>query len=273
MPESSGRLSGRGCLIVGGTGGIGLATALRFLDEGARVVVSGRSPDECDEARRQLDRPGFEAVAADVTEESAVDSLLAATLSVLDGRLDVLFHVAGISGRRFGDGPLDACTRAGWESVLATNLTGAFLTNRAAVRQMRTQPIDASGLRGSVLNLGSVLAESPAPEHFGTIAYAASKGALRSLTLSAASAYARERIRFNLMAPSLIATPMSARAMGDPSIRAYLAAKQPLAGGPGTPEDCAEAALFLCAPASRFITGAILNLDGGWSVCEKYHDE
>ena len=75
------------------------------------------------------------------------------------------------------------------------------------------------------------------------------------MTLAAAARYARDRIRFNLLAPGLIDTPMAARAVGDPAIRAYLATKQPLAGGPGTPDDCAEAALYLCEPASRFVTG------------------
>ena len=90
-----------------------------------------------------------------------------------------------------------------------------------------------SGLRGTVVNTGSVLAGSPSPEFFGTIAYAASKGAVRALTLAAAARYAPDRIRFNLVSPGLIDTPMAARAVNDPRIQAYLATKQPLAGGPG----------------------------------------
>ena len=78
------------------------------------------------------------------------------------------------------------------------------------------------------------------------------------MTLAAAARYARDRIRFNLLAPGLIDTPMAARAVGDPAIRAYLATKQPIAGGPGTADDCAEAALYLCEPASRFVTGTVL---------------
>ena len=88
------------------------------------------------------------------------------------------------------------------------------------------------------------------------------------MTLAAAARYARDRIRFNLIAPGLIETPMAGRAVGDPAIRAYLATKQPMAGGPGTAEDCAEAALYLCEPASRFLTGVVLNVDGGWCVSE-----
>jgi NAD(P)-dependent dehydrogenase (short-subunit alcohol dehydrogenase family) len=116
--------------------------------------------------------------------------------------------------------------------------------------------------------MGSVLGWSPAADYFGTIAYAASKGAIQALTLCAAARYALDGIRFNVIAPALIETPMAARAVTDPAIRAYLATKQPLAGGPGTAEDCAQAALFLCEPASRFLTGVVLNVDGGWCISD-----
>ena len=133
---------------------------------------------------------------------------------------------------------------------------------------MLKQPLDAGGLRGTVVNVGSVLDRSPSPEHFGTLAYAASKGAVRAMTLAAAARYAPDRIRFNLLVPGLIDTPMAARAANDARLRPYLAAKQPLAGGPGTAADVAEAALYLCEPASRFVTGTELIVDGGWCVSE-----
>src|SRR3954463_4945143 len=237
-----GRLSGRGCLIIGGTRGIGLASARRFLEEGARVVVAGLTVESRDEALRLLRPLGVvDAVAADVTRPEAVARLCAGAVEFLGGRLDVLFHVAGISGRRLGDGPLHECELAGWDAVMDVNARGVFLTNREAVRRMLGQPIDDSGLRGTVLNMGSVLGWSPSPDWFGTYAYAASKGAIRAMTLAAASRYARDRVRFNLVAPALIDTPMAARAVGDPAVRAFFAAKQPMAGGPGTPDDCAEA--------------------------------
>jgi NAD(P)-dependent dehydrogenase (short-subunit alcohol dehydrogenase family) len=272
MASRAGRLVGRGCLIVGGTSGIGLVTARRFLEEGARVVVSGRTPEERDAALEHLNPLGsVRVIAADVTRLDAVTALCSAALEFLGGRLDILFHVAGISGRPFGDGPLDECSLAGWDAVLETNAKGVFLTNQAAVRQMRAQPIDDHGLRGTVLNMGSVLAWSPSPDDFGTYAYAASKGAVHAMTLAAAARYARDRVRFNLLAPGLIDTPMAARAVANPAIRAYLATKQPLAGGPGTSLDCAEAALYLCEPASRFVTGTVLTIDGGWCVSEGQH--
>ena len=268
---STGRLQGRTCLIVGGTSGIGLATARSFLEEGARLVVCGRSSETAEAARAELEQLGpgrFLIWSADAAEPQQVERLFQEALAFCSGRLDVLFHVAGISGRRFGDAALHECTVEGWDTVLDTNARSLFLTNRAAVRQMLTQPLDDHGLRGTVLNMGSVLGWSPAPEFFGTFAYAASKGAIRAMTLNAAARYARDRIRFNLIAPALIETPMAGRAVADPAIRAYLATKQPLAEGPGTPEDCAQAALFLCEPSSRFLTGVVLNVDGGWCVSE-----
>ncbi|WP_337173140.1 SDR family oxidoreductase [Paludisphaera sp.] len=268
----AGRMDGSRCLVVGGTGGIGLATVLRFLDEGATVAFCGKTDAEVDAAvaaLRAADSPAdFHALTADATDPGEVDGLFREAIDLLGGRLDVLFHVAGISGRRFGDGPLHECSPEGWDAVLAANARSTFLTNRAAVRRMLSQPIDAHGLRGTVVNTGSVLSRSPAPDHFGTIAYAASKGAVEALTLAAASRYARDRVRFHMIAPALIETPMAARACSDPAIRSYLAAKQPMAGGPGAAVDVAEAALFLCEPASRFMTGVALNVDGGWSVSE-----
>ena len=266
---ADGRLEGRNCLIVGGTGGIGLASARRFLNEGARVVVTGRTGAEAEAASNELQGLGpVWATAAEVTDADSIGTAFEAAMSWFGGRLDVLFHVAGISGRSLGDGPLHECSADGWDAVLSANTRGTFLTNRAAVRQMLAQPVDATGVRGAVLNMGSVLAESPSPEFFGTVAYAASKGAVRALTLASAARFAADRVRFNLLCPGLIETPMSARAVNDPRIRAYLATRQPLSGGPGVADDCAGAALYLCEAASRFVTGVELNVDGGWSVSE-----
>jgi NAD(P)-dependent dehydrogenase (short-subunit alcohol dehydrogenase family) len=265
-----GRLDGRTCLIVGGTSGIGLASARRFLQEGAHVVVAGREPETGRSALDQLGSlgPVWECALELAGGEPEVLRLFAFALDALGGRLDILLHVAGISGRKFGDGPLHECSIEGWDHVMRINAFGAFLTNREAVRAMLQQPIDTTGLRGTVVNVGSVLDRSPSPAYFGTLAYAASKGALRALTMSAASRYAPDRIRFNLLVPGLIDTPMAARATNDLRIRSYLTTKQPITGGIGSAEDVAEAALYLCEPASRFVTGAELVVDGGWCVRE-----
>jgi NAD(P)-dependent dehydrogenase (short-subunit alcohol dehydrogenase family) len=268
--QRAGRLDGRTCLIVGGTSGIGLAAARRFLQEGARVVVAGRSPEAGPSTMEQLAGlgPAWEHTLELGLGESAVLRLFSFALDALGGRLDILLHVAGISGRRFGDGPLHECANEAWDQVMQINAFGVFLTNRAAVQLMLGQPRDATGLRGTVVNVGSVLDRAPSPAHFGTIAYAASKGAVRALTRSAAARYAADGIRFNLLVPGLIDTPMAARAVNDARIRPYLAAKQPIAVGPGSTADIAEAALYLCEPAARFVTGAELVVDGGWCVSE-----
>jgi NAD(P)-dependent dehydrogenase (short-subunit alcohol dehydrogenase family) len=232
--------------------------------------VTGNDPETGRTALEELGPLGpISEFTLDLAEgEDAVTRTFASALENLGGRLDVLLNVAGISGRKFGDGPLHECTNEGWERVMRTNAQGVFLTNRAAVRAMLGQPLDSAGVRGAVVNVGSVVDRSPSPVHFATLAYAASKGAVRALTLAAAARYAPDRIRFNLLAPGLIDTPMAARAVNDARLRPYLESKQPMAGGPGTADDVALAALYLCEPTSRFVTGAELAVDGGWSISE-----
>jgi NAD(P)-dependent dehydrogenase (short-subunit alcohol dehydrogenase family) len=264
----AGRLANKGCVIVGGTTGIGLETARLFLGQGARVLVAGRDDDKgaaADAELRALGPATF--VGCDAAGEDEVERLFAAADQFL-GRLDVLFQVAGISGRKYGDGPLHECTAAGWDAVMDNNLRSMFLCNRAAVRRMTVQAPDEVGLRGTLLNMASVLGWSASPRYFGTHAYAAAKSAILGYSRAIAAYYAPLGIRVNVLAPGLIDTPMSARPCGDPEIREYIRTKQPLTGGPGLPQDCASAALALCEPASHFITGAVLPVDGGWSVSE-----
>ena len=264
---SGSRLQDLACLIVGGTGGIGRACARRFYDEGARVVVVGlNGSSDPHEALAPAGLIGR--IDGDASRPVEVGLIFTEAMKLLGGRIDVLVHVAGISGRRFGDGPLHECSDEGWERVMGANARSTFLTNREAVRLMLGQEIDSGGSRGSIVNVGSVLAESPSPHYFATVAYAASKGAVRSLTLASASRYAADRIRFNLIEPGLIDTPMAARAVGDPGIRAYLETKQPMTGEAGAAEDVAEAALYLCEPATRFVTGVVLPVDGGWRLSD-----
>jgi NAD(P)-dependent dehydrogenase (short-subunit alcohol dehydrogenase family) len=180
------------------------------------------------------------------------------------GRLDGVYHVAGGSGRRFGDGPLHELSDDGWRATLQLNLDSVFYSNRAAVRQFLTQ-----GTGGSVLNLGSVLAWSPSSPRFVTHAYASAKAALVGLTRSCAAHYAPHNIRFNLLAPGLVDTPMAQRAAQDPAIRTYIQTKQPLDGGRiGHPTDLDAAVVFFLSRGSAFVTGQVLAIDGGWEVCE-----
>ncbi|HEX5620430.1 MAG TPA: SDR family oxidoreductase [Solirubrobacteraceae bacterium] len=196
---------------------------------------------------------GVDREQADLTDETAVARVFADV-----ERLDLVVCAHGGSGRRFGDGPVDACTLGGWEATLAMNLTSVFLVCRAAVPRLR-----ANG-GGAIVTVASVLGLVGGDRDFATHAYAASKGALIALTRSMAVTYAPDGIRCNVVAPGLIATPMSVRAQGDPEIRERLAELQPLTGDFGTPEDVAGAVAYLAdAP---FVTGTVLTVDGGWTA-------
>jgi len=258
-----GRLEGAVAVITGGGTGIGRASAILFAREGACVVVANRRADVGEAVVAEIRSHGGTALSipTDVTQPNQVSRLFEETRRAL-GNVTVLFNVAGISGRRFGDGPIHECTEEGWDAVMETNVRSQFLTCRAAIPQMR----DAGG--GSIINMSSVLATSPSPEFFATHAYAASKGAIISLSLAMASYYARDRIRVNVLAPGLIATPMSERAQNDARILDFIRTKQPLTGALGSPEDCAYAALYLASNESAFVTGVVLPVDGGWRVSE-----
>lgn len=256
------RLADKRCLIVGGTSGIGLAAATRFLEEAASVILVGLPSDPLPEKTvGELKEIGpFGIVYCDCRDPGEVHGLFAEATRQMGG-LDVLYHVAGSSGRKHGDGALHECTDAGWQATILANLTTTFLTNREAIKVFLAQR-----QAGVILNMASVLALSPAPRHFDTCAYTAAKGGIIALSRQAAARYAADGIRVNVLAPGLIDTPMSARAVGDPVVRKFLEAKQPLGPGPGKPDDCSDAAVFLCSDEARFITGAVLPVDGGWCV-------
>jgi NAD(P)-dependent dehydrogenase (short-subunit alcohol dehydrogenase family) len=259
-------LAHKRALIVGGTSGIGLAAARRFLEEGARLVIAGLSAEDGAAAAALQHLGPLAFVPCDASNAQQVDRLIAEAVKHLGG-LDVLYHVAGISGRRHGDGPLHECTDEGWETTLSANLTSTFRTNRAAVRQFLNQSSP-----GAILNMASVLALSPSPYYFDTCAYAATKGGIIAMSRLAAARYASVGIRVNVIAPGLIDTPMSARAIRDPAIQSFLQTKQPLKPGPGQPEDCSDAAVFLCSDEARFITGVVLPVDGGWCVSDGQYE-
>lgn len=258
----TGRLADRVVLITGSTG-IAAATAEHAAAEGASVFVVSRDEDHARALAERLPVAGW--AAADLRAESAVEAAVAAAAERF-GRIDALFSAAGGSGRPFGDGPIHAMTADAWDQTLALNLRTHALVAARVIRVMRDQPLDPDGSRGSVLFLGTVLATHPVPEFFATHAYAAAKGGLTSLMTTMAATYIAERIRVNLLVPALTATPMSARAAGDPTIVEYTARKQPLAGALLDPGDVARAALYFLSPESRAVTGQSLAVDGGWSI-------
>lgn len=255
-------LEGKVVVIVGGTSGLGLSGLRACLGAGARVVAVGPASSATPDLEAELGaRVRF--VQGDAREPGTA-RLAVGRAAAEFGRFDALYHVAGGSGRSFGDGPLHELSDAGWEETLRLNLTSVFFSNRAAVEQLLKQ-----GTPGSILNMGSVTAFSPSPRFFGTHAYAAAKAAIEGFTESAAATYAPRGIRLNVLAPGLTDTPMSRRAMMDPRILEFVRTKQPLDGGrPGQPTDLDGAVVFFLSDASRFVTGQVLAVDGGWSVTE-----
>ena len=249
-------------VVIGGTSGLGLSAVRAFIREGARVVVLGHLAPDMAKATEILGTSG-RALLGDATDPANSERAIGECVSRFGG-VDGLYHVAGGSGRRFGDGPLDQVTDEGWEQTLRLNLTTVAWSNRAAIRQFLSQ-----GTGGSIVNLSSVVAFSPSPRHFATHAYAAAKAAIIGLSRSLAASYAPQSIRVNVIAPGLTDTPMARRAAQDPAIQSFIRSKQPLDGGRiASPEDIDGAAVFLMSDGARFMTGQVLGVDGGWSVTE-----
>jgi len=259
------KLSGKVLVVIGGTSGLGLSATKAFVREGARVVVVGRSTDKVRAVECELGS-SVVGLAADAMQPDTATRAIALAAEKLDG-FHGLYHVAGGSGRKQGDGALHELTDEGWQFTLNENLTSLLWSNRAAVRQFLAQ-----GRGGSVLNMGSVLGWSPSPHFFATHAYATAKAGIIGLTQAAAAHYAKDCVRFNVLAPALVATPMSTRAQTDPAILDFIRTKQPLDGGRiGRPEDLDAAAVFFMSDDSKFATGQVLAVDGGWCVSEGQH--
>lgn len=259
-------LNDRSIVIIGGTTGLGLSAAKAFLNQGANVVVVGRNPDSVAGAESEFEAiaPGHgKAMAGDaIAPETARNAIQACMDSF--GSFHGLYHVAGGSGRPFGDGPLHEVTEEGLDKTLDLNLKSLILSNRAAVQNFLER-----GTSGSILNMGSVLGYSPSPRYFSTHVYAAAKAAIIGFTKSTAAYYAEKNIRMNVIAPALVETPMAQRAAKDDTIQSFVKTKQPLDGGRiGCPEDLDGLATYLLSGESRFVTGQVIAVDGGWTVSE-----
>ncbi|OYW73973.1 MAG: short-chain dehydrogenase [Verrucomicrobia bacterium 12-59-8] len=251
-------LSGQNIVIMGGTTGLGLSAAKKLVAAGARVVVTSRSQANVDAALAALG-PNARGFAADAATPEAAER----AIGMVD-HLHALYHVAGGSGRSKGDGPLHELTDDGLSYTLDLNLNSVIYSNRAAVRQFLKQ-----GSGGVILNMASVLGYSPSAQFFASHAYAAAKAGIIGFSKSIAAYYAPQNIRVNVIAPALVETPMSQRAVSNEAIMNFIKTKQPLDGGRiGQPADCDAAALLLLSPDSKFITGQVLAVDGGWTVSE-----
>jgi 2-deoxy-D-gluconate 3-dehydrogenase len=247
-------LSGRVAIVTGGNGGIGLGIARGLAAAGAAIAVAGRNAAKGAAAVRELEALGAKAIAleVDVRDEASCRAMVSAAAERL-GRIDILVNNAGINIRKL---PQDYAL-AEWREVLDTNLTGAFVCSQAAHPAM----VKAGG--GKIVNVGSMLSI------FGGAVmapYGASKGGIVQLTRSLAAAWAKDNIQVNAILPGFIDTDLTKRTRVEiPGLNERVLARTP-AGRWGEPSDFAGVAMFLASPASDYVTGTAIPVDGGYSI-------
>ncbi|HLJ66012.1 MAG TPA: SDR family oxidoreductase [Chloroflexota bacterium] len=246
-------LEGRAALITGGNGGLGRAIALGFRDFGARVAVTGRDAAKNESIRRELGDAGT-AYQLDVCDEEAVRETVA-RMEEQFGRLDILVNCAGIA---LG-GPLLEMSRADWQAVLDTHLTGSFLCARYAARSMI-----AHGAGGKIINIGSIYSLFGAPEFSG---YVTAKSGVPGLTRALAVELAPHNIQVNAILPGWFPTDMTGFGPVTP-FHEEMRRRTP-AGRWGEPKELVGAAVLFASNASSYITGAQLVVDGGLTVSDR----
>lgn len=254
MQKSPFDLTGKIAIVTGGNGGIGLGMALGLARAGAGIVIAGRNKDKSEEAVRDIEALGASALAVsvDVTDIASVGAMVEATLAQM-GRIDILINNAGMSVRQ----PAHALSLDDWQTVMNTNLTSAFICAKAVYPAMK----QAGG--GKIINIGSmtsIFGAAYAP------AYAASKGGIVQFTKSIALSWAADNIQANAILPGWIDTALTRTARAQvPGLNENVLNRTP-AKRWGNIDDLAGAAVFLASPASDFVTGAAIPVDGGYSA-------
>jgi len=252
------RLKGKVAVITGGALGLGRATALRMAEEGAAVAVCDLLVEEANQLVDELAGRGFDACcwSLDVSKEADVERVLGEVARRF-GRIDILVNNAGVAG---ANKPTDQLTEAEWDFVQAINVKGVFFCTKHVIPHLRR----AGG--GSIINLSSIYGLVSAPD---VPPYHASKGAVRLMTKTDALIYAGEKIRVNSIHPGFIWTPMVEgyiQDQGDEAAsRVTLDALHPL-GHIGEPDDIAWGCVYLASDEAKFVTGAELVIDGGYTA-------
>lgn len=250
IPEFS--LEGKTAIVTGGSRSIGRAAAVALGEAGANVVVSGRTASDLDAVVKEVQNVGANALAlpCDVRKEEDIDALVRETVGTF-GSLDVAVVNAGIFQRWASSEEFDL---AEWEDIYATNLRGAALTCIAAGRQMLTQDTG-----GSIVTISSIQGVTSIE---GTMSYTAAKHGVIGMTKTLGVDWATRHVRVNAIAPGFIERDEEPL-MSDEKAIAFVKGHTPMQRW-GTTRELALAVLFLASPASSYVTGAVLAVDGGW---------
>lgn len=247
-------LRGKVAIVTGASSGLGVTFAEALAEAGANVVVAARRLERLEEVANRLHRIGVRAKAArcDVTEPRDVESLVDATVKDF-GRLDIIVNNAGLASMS----PATEVSLEEWNRVVAVNLTGVFLCARTAARQMIKQG------SGKVINVASIY--GAVGDVFPAAPYYATKGGVINLTRDLGVEWAPFRINVNAIAPGFFPSEMTEAIFREARYLEYVIKQTPL-GRPGNPDDLKGAVVFLASPASDFVTGQTLFVDGGWTA-------
>lgn len=244
------KLKDKVAIVTGASNGIGLAIAKRYIDEGAKVVLSDIVEDAGQSTASELGENAL-FIKCDVSKVEEVNSLVKETVEKF-GKLDIMVNNAGVGTL---GGALDA-TDETWEKTIGINLSGVFYGIRAAANAMKEEEI-----KGSIINITSILGTVGMP---GTISYCAAKGGVTNMTRAAAQDTASIGVRINAIAPAFIATNMTKGILESEEWSNMVKSNTPL-GYVGKPEDIAGAAAYLASDEASYVTGEILHVDGGWT--------